>query len=116
MAIKQDLVELKLELGGDIEKIKCTQEETEQYRVFIRTNKPLPDDIFLEDPCESFETFYKIKNNDLSKEELYEYLQYKKLKHLKTIKNCVVFFTVLTAISLVIGFISGFISGCNSAF
>ena len=40
-------------------------------------------------------------SNSLSKDEIAEYLQYKQLKSIITIKKCVVFFTVLTIISLV---------------
>ena len=44
-------------------------------------------------------------SNSLSNDELAEYIQYKQLKSIITIRKCVVFFTVLTVISLVCGLI-----------
>ena len=42
----------------------------------------------------------------MTEEEIAEYLRYKELKMLRTIKNCVVFFTTLAVISLVCGALS----------
>ena len=50
---------------------------------------------------ESTEDFCESSEPGLTESEIMEYLIYKKLELLKTIKNCVVFFTVLIAISLV---------------
>ena len=41
----------------------------------------------------------------MTADEIAQYLTYKKLHMLRTIKNCVVFFVVLTIVSMVLGFI-----------
>lgn len=45
--------------------------------------------------------FYSVNVPELSNEEKLDYILLKKLQTLKTIKNCVMFFTVLTVISLI---------------
>ena len=47
--------------------------------------------------------YYTIKKQAITKEEFEELLQFRKLKMLKTIKNCMVFFTTLAIITLTIG-------------
>lgn len=45
--------------------------------------------------------FYTIYETDLTESEISEYLTYKKLSLIKTIKNCIMFFTVLTIIGMI---------------
>lgn len=45
--------------------------------------------------------FYTVYETDLTESEVKEYLTYKKLSLIKTIKNCIMFFTVLTIIGMV---------------
>ena len=52
--------------------------------------------------------FYHLYQANLTESELTEYLTYKKLDMLRTIKNCIVFFTVLTVISLTLAIIIAF--------
>lgn len=103
MKLKKELEELKLQLGM-LQKLECTEEQNAVYRTYIAQGKPLPTGIFTNytpgSPIE-FATFYTIQSTALSKEELAEYIQYKQLRSLITIKRCVVFFTVLTIISLI---------------
>jgi hypothetical protein len=61
---------------------------------------------------------FKIKhelNDDLSNEELQQCLIILQTQYLKTIKNCVLFFTILVIIGLAISFIFGFINGFTIA-
>ena len=48
--------------------------------------------------------FYTVFETDLSQQEILEYLTYKKLDLIRTIKNCIVFFTVLTVLSIILSF------------
>ena len=106
MKLTKELEQLKYKLGI-LQEVDCTYEEDEKYREMLQENKPLPDGILCRNPEGSAEyaSFYKVERTTLSEDELAEYLQYKQLKSIITIKNCVVFFTVLTIISLVCGLI-----------
>ena len=106
MKLTKELEQLKYELGI-LREVDCSYEENEKYRKLLQENKPLPKDILCRYPDGSVEyaSFYKVERTALSKDELAEYLQYKQLKSIITIKKCMVFFTVLTVISLACGFI-----------
>jgi len=84
-----------------LQKIPCTRQENKEYKQ-LREKGELPKGVYeyqYEGGTDSGE-FYTIYEPELTPEEIAEYLTYKKLSLLKTIKNCVVFFTVLTIISL----------------
>ncbi len=107
MPKKQDLREkLKLyQFEFDIlQKIPCSYQENEKYRALLKSGQPLPDDVFKEtsDLSDELTNFYTIYQCDLSPEEISEYLTYKKLNLLNTIKKCAVFFTALTIVSLIL--------------
>ena len=107
MKLTKELEQLKYELGI-LREVDCSYEENEKYRKLLQENKPLPKDILCRYPDGPVEyaSFYKVERTVLSKDELSEYLQYKQLKSIITIKKCVVFFTVLTVISLACSLIS----------
>ena len=107
MKLTKELEQLKYELGI-LQEVDCSYEENVKYRKLLQENEPLPNGILRRDSDGSVEyaSFYKVERTALPKDELAEYLQYKQLKSLITIKNCVVFFTVLTAISLAFGLIA----------
>lgn len=86
-----------------MQKLPCSKEENKAYTKLLKDGKPLPEGVLKYDYSynEGTEDFYTIYTPDLTDEEIAEYLTYKKLALLRTIKNCVVFFTVLTVIGLV---------------
>lgn len=88
---------------GLLQKIPCSNEENKAYLNLLKAGQPLPDGVFRAtfETGEESDEFYTVYEAELTDEEKKEYLTYKKLSLLKTIKNCVVFFTVLTIISLV---------------
>ena len=106
MKLKKELEELRSALGIQ-EQIPCTFEENKAYAAMLAENKPLPEGVIRSDSGAALEyaTFYTVRQTSLSREELDEYVRYKQLKAILTIKNCVVFFTVLTAISIACGVI-----------
>ena len=104
MKLTNELEELKYKLGI-LQEVDCSDSETEKYRSLLKQGMPLPNGVRRSAPDaydESDENamFCKTEETKLSKEELAEYLQYKQLSTLLTIKKCVVFFTALTIISL----------------
>ena len=87
-----------------LQNIPCSKEENMWYTQLKKENQ-LPENV---KEYEDFENqFYTIYTPELTEQEISEYLTYKKLSLLNTIKNCMVFFTVLTIISLVLALILG---------
>lgn len=107
MTTREEFEQLKNDLGLQQE-IDCTHEENVAYRKLLKNNEPLPEGILCRNPNGSpeYAAFYRIEKAALSKDELSEYLQCEQLKSIITIRKCVVFFTVLTVISLVCGVIA----------
>ena len=91
-----------------LQKIPCTKQENKEYQKLLEDGGTLPEGIFayVYDTGEtSTSDFYTIYETDLSESEIREYLTYKQLSLMKTIKNCVLFFTVLTIIGMVAYFL-----------
>ena len=90
-----------------LQKIPCTQEENKAYLDLLKAGRPLPDGVFRYEYQSGIESdaFYTVYEPELTADEIAEYLTYKKLHMLRTIKNCAVFFVVLTIVSMVLGFI-----------
>lgn len=90
-----------------LQKIPCTQEENKAYLAMVKAGEPLPDGVFRYEYQSGIESdeFYTVYEPELTADEIAQYLTYKKLHMLRTIKNCVVFFVVLTIVSMVLGFI-----------
>ena len=108
MKLKKELMQLRYEYGT-MEQINCTEEQNAEYRQLSKENKPLPPRVFCRnsDPASEYASFYTVSEMDLSTEQLNEYLQYRQLKTLTSIKKCMVFFTVLTVIAIAVGVITG---------
>ena len=112
MSIKTELMQLRREFGA-LQAVNCSAEENEEYRKLLHQKKPLPNGVYQRSEKLNINdaelygnvTFVKLCKSDITDEELREYFTYRKLAYLKTIKQCVVFFTVLTVISLVCGLI-----------
>ena len=108
MNLKEELKSMKLKFGIYTEQEILSESEKEPYIKLLKEGKPMPWDI----RCKENEyepessSFYRITKTDMTEEEIAEYLRYKELKMLRTIKNCVVFFTTLAVISLVCGALS----------
>lgn len=84
-----------------LQKIDCSNEENKKYSQMKKNNEPLPSGVYEYEMENIFYTEYK---PDLTQEEKLEYIAFKQLKMINTIKNCTVFFTVLTVVSLLITF------------
>ena len=91
-----------------LQKIPCTKQENKEYQKLLKDGGTLPEGVYayVYDSNETSATeFYTIYETDLTESEIREYLTYKQLSHIKTIKNCVLFFTVLTIISMIAYFL-----------
>ena len=90
-----------------IQKIPCTMAENKRYTQMVREGQPLPENIVKYEYSVDldYDEFYTLYIPALSDSEIQEYLTYKQLALLNTIKNCVLFFTILTIIGLVGAFL-----------
>ena len=90
-------------------KVPCTQEENEMFVQLLRNGGDLPSGVYAYGINSEYEEnirqwaskFYTLRETDLSESEIREYLTFKQLNLLDTIKKCIVFFTVLTIIELI---------------
>lgn len=89
-----------------LQKIDCSNEENKKYSQMKKNNEPLPSGVYEYEMENGLGTgtFYTEYKQDLTQEEKLEYIAFKQLKMINTIKNCTVFFTVLTVVSLLITF------------
>ncbi|MBR3894791.1 MAG: hypothetical protein IKJ35_06550 [Clostridia bacterium] len=90
-----------------LQKIPCSKQENKEYQKILKDGGVLPNGVFayVYDNGETSTTeFYTVYETDLTESEIAEYLTYKKLNLIRTIKNCVMFFTVLTIIAMVVYF------------
>ena len=86
-----------------LQKIPCSKEDNKAYKKLLKEGGQLPDGVYAYkyESGTSTEEFYTIYETDLTEQEITEYLTYIKLSLLRTIKNCVMFFTVLTIIGMI---------------
>ena len=101
--LRKNIVLLK-KSAGLTEIVECSTEENKAYTQMMRDKQPLPNNVFCKDSDGLY--FYMLRPVELTEQEIDEYIKLKKLHHIKIIKNCVVFFTVLTIISMLITLIS----------
>lgn len=105
---KQDLREELQQLRFDmkfLQKIDCTKEENKAYSKMIKNGEALPNGVYQYRDSSSGEyisSFYTVWEPELTDAEKREYIQYQELLHIKTIKNCALFFTTLAVISLIV--------------
>ena len=76
-----------------LQKIPCTKQENKEYQKLLKEGLSLPEDIYAYgyNDDETSTDFYTIYEAPLSESETKEYLMFKQLSLIKTIKNCVVF-------------------------
>jgi hypothetical protein len=91
-----------------LQKIPCSKQDNKEYAKLLKQGGTLPEGVYAyvyDDGEISTNEFYTIYETDLTEAEIQEYLTYKQLSLIRTIKNCVVFFTVLTIIGMVVSFL-----------
>lgn len=107
--LKNKLMQLRLK-NNLLQKVYCSREESEKYIELLKNNQPLPKGVYQEESdVTGYSQFYTIyeANKEMTPEEIEEYFLLKQSSDIRTIRNCVIFFTVLIVIVLIIGFIGG---------
>lgn len=86
-----------------LQKIDCNEKENKTYREMLKNGDSLPNGVHqYKDSAGGYSGyFYTVWDSDLTDAEIMEYIQYHEFLHIKTIKNCAVFFVILTIISLI---------------
>jgi len=100
MATKKSELREKKEEYGLTAKIYCDSEENKEFYKMVTDKTKLPDDVFNDGYV-----FYRYKNSNLTEKETDELLRFYQLDYLKSIKNGVTFFVVLTVISLILSIV-----------
>ena len=92
-----------------LQKIDCSKEDNKKYIQMLKNGETLPNGVFeykYDFDEEGSGTFYTIHKPELTPEERLEYITFKQLKMLNTIKNCVVYFTSVSIISAILALLS----------
>ncbi len=106
--LREKLRKHKFEFGI-LQEIDCTENENKGYEELLKSGGALPENVFprvYDDGEVSTTEFYTIYETDLTEDERKEYFAYKQLSMIRIIKNCVVFFAVLTIIGIIVAVIS----------
>ncbi len=98
--IKEELRRMRFELGLT-EKVYCDEEEEESLKKMKKEKLPLPDDIKIDE----HEYFYRYIDTDLSEQEIKQLILYRQTSYLLSIRNSMIFFVVLTIISIIVSLI-----------
>ena len=102
--LKEEMRAYRFEIGL-LQKVPCTKLENKKYRQILLDGGTLPEGVYsyvYENGETSNSEFYTVYDPGLTDAEVKEYLAYKQISMIQTIKNCVLFFTILTIISMVI--------------
>lgn len=83
----------------------CDEEENNRCAELVHDNKPLPEGV--KHASDMDFRFYREVASDMTEAEIKQYLLMKQTSYLKTIKNCTLFFTILTVISVIIWLVMG---------
>ena len=92
-----------------LQNIDCSPEDNRQYLELLKNGQALPQGVYRKKDIDGRELdlFYTVYDPQLSEKEISEYIELMQYKEIRTIRKCVVFFTVLTIISLILGIIAG---------
>lgn len=102
VGLREELIQAQVTLGLS-QRLPCNVEESRQFDKMRKEKLPLPTDVLL-----NSDGYYRLKDTDLSEQEVNQLLQCRQVILLKTIKNCAVFFVVLTVIGLIGSFVLAF--------
>ena len=114
LTMAKEIVDLREELRYHkfefdlLQKVPCTKQQNKELQQLLKDGSSLPEGVYayVYNSGEMSTTeFYTVLESDLTESEIREYLTYKQLSLIKTIKNCVLFFTILTIVGMFIYFL-----------
>lgn len=101
--LKKELMQRRL-AAGSYKYFFFPEELQNEYRMMEKNKQKLPDGVLRDMDGRFYEI---VKNDDLSSEEMTELYNLRKLAYLCTIKNCAIFFVVISVISIIISLVAG---------
>lgn len=91
-----------LSKSGLIDEVFCGDSESKEYETMYQNSQPLPENVHRISNDINKKVFYtRITKADLTEEEQKQYLFLKLMSDVQSMKNCMIFFTVITIISLI---------------
>ena len=101
-SVKKTIMSKRAEYGLTRD-VPCSEQENKTYSEMLKNGETLPEGVFpysYTDGTKSDSAFY-VLGDEPTDAEISEFLKYKELELLSTIKNCVVFFTVMAIIGII---------------
>ncbi len=98
--------QLKYEMlleAGLIKLRQCNHEDQKKYKSMENAQTPLPDNIMKIKDIDRGTYYNEIEVMEHSDEEVTQKLLYLQLKNIRTIKRCLIFFTVLATVGIIVG-------------
>ena len=103
--LKKELIDLKIK-SKILDEESCSSVENKEYEQLVKDGMPLPKGVYPyinDDGKPSTKYFYKVAGSEFTQDELMEYIALKQLKMVRTIKNCVVYFTAISVAGSIVG-------------
>lgn len=100
--LHDELGQMRLELDLT-QRVYCSKEEEKQFKKMLKEKQLLPDDINFNE-----NGHFRYIDTDLTKEELDNLFLYRQITYLRSIKNSMIFFVVLTLVSLTVSLLVAF--------
>ena len=106
--IREELRRTKFELNL-LQCVDCSAEDNRWCLHLVKSGQELPQGVYRKKDIDGRELdlFYTVYDPQLTEQEMQEYIALMQYKEIRTIRKCVVFFTVLAVISLIVGIIAG---------
>lgn len=103
MDLYEELEKIKVELGIT-QKVYCSKDEEEEFEQLKKANQPLPENVEVDNMGG---LHFRYVKTDMSNEEIKELFLYRQTKYLESIKNSMIFFVILTLVSLIFSIFIG---------
>lgn len=87
-----------------LQRIPCSKEENIRYQKLLKEGGALPEGVHpytYDNGVVSETAFYTVYQSELTEDEKREYIALRQLSMMRTIRNCILFFTALAVISLI---------------
>lgn len=105
MTLKEELLELDKEMGI-IEYTSLSAQKDREIDLRLKSGEELPPNIIK--ASNGAIGYFKVTKADISEAEIDKLIKYRQTKYLRTIKNCLVFITVLYVLGFIFSLLGWF--------
>ena len=99
--LHDELMQMRIDLDLT-QKAYCDKDETSKFKQMEKENMPLPVDVTKDESGD----YFRYVDANLSEQEFNQLIMYRQVLYLRSIKNSMIFFVVLTLLSLFISLIA----------